>query len=293
VPGLTSVGADKIRVRLMSHGTKPKQYVLNVWHRCREDDVFGGAAKLAYFFLLALFPLLIFLTSVIGFLPGVQGSLLDGVARVAPPEAIKLVRETLSDVVSHRSEGLLSLGLIGTLWSASSGVASLMDALNKAHGAKETRPFLRRRLKAIALTLATALLVLGGSLIIMIGHRVGSWLEHVFDISSALALISTILGYLTGLVLLLMGIATLYYFGPDIKRAQRRVKHGAFFAASGIVIGSLLFSFYVRVGPSASATYGSLGAVVTLMLWLYLVGLALLIGGEINAVRNDSKSDVT
>src|SRR4030095_270584 len=267
----------------MSHSGKLKQLVLGTWHRSHEDDVFGSAAKLAYFFLLALFPLLIFLTSVVGFLPDVQGSLLDGLARVAPPEAMKLVRETLSDVVSHSSEGLLSLGLIGTLWSASSGIASLMDALNKAYGVAEKRPFFRRRLKAIALTLATALLVAAGSLLIMIGHRMGSWLEHMFDISAALALVSTILGYLTGLVLMLMGISTLYYFGPDIPRAQRRVKPGALFAAAGIVIGSLLFSFYVRVGPSASATYGSLGAVVTLMLWLYLVGLALLIGGEINA----------
>lgn len=260
-----------------------KELALRTWQESREDDVFGSAAKLAYYFLLALFPLLIFLTSAVGFLPGVQDSLLNGLARVAPPEAMKLVRETLSDVVSHRSGGLLSLGLIATLWSASSGVASLMDALNKAYGARETRPFWRRRLKAIALTLATALLVLGGSLLIMIGHRLGGWLERAFDISAALALISTILGYLIGIALLLMGIETLYYFGPDIKRGQRRVNPGALFAAAGIVIGSLLFSFYVRVGPSTSATYGSLGAVVTLMLWLYLMGLMLLIGGEINS----------
>jgi membrane protein len=209
---------------------------------------------------------------------------------------MKLIRETLADVVSHRSEGLLSLGLIGTLWSASSGIASLMDALNRAYGVAETRPFFRRRLKAIGLTLATALLVIGGSLLIMVGHRLGTWLENKFDISYALAIVSTILGYLTGLGLMLLGITTLYYFGPDIKRAQRRVRPGAFFAAAGIVIGSLLFSFYVRVAPSASATYGSLGAVVTLMLWLYLVGLALIIGGEMNAsslVQRDSARDAT
>ena len=117
----------------------------------------------------------------------------------------------------------------------------------------------------------------------MVGHRLGGWLEHALEISAALALISTILGYLTGFALMLAGVAVLYYFGPDIKRGQRRVKPGALFACVGIVIGSLLFSFYVRVGPSTSATYGSLGAVVTLMLWLYLVGLMLLIGGEINS----------
>jgi len=267
----------------MSEGPTIRELALRVWREAQADDVFGGAAKLAYYFLLALFPLLIFLTSVIGFLPGVQGSLMNGLARGAPPETMKLVRDTLSDVVSHRSGGLLSLGLIASLWSASSGVAALMDGLNKAYGAAASRPFWKRRLKAIALTLATVLLVVGGSVLIMVGHRLGAWLGHTFEISATLAFISTILGYLTGFALLLVGIGSLYYFGPDIERGQRRVNPGALFAAAGIVIGSLLFSFYVRVGPSASATYGSLGAVVTLMLWLYLVGLMLLVGGEINS----------
>ena len=260
-----------------------KQLAVKTWRESQEDDVFGAAAQLAYYFLLALFPLLIFLTSAVGFMPGVQDWILDALAKVVPPESMKLVRETLLDVVSNRSGGLLSIGLIGSLWSASSGVASLMDALNRAHDAKETRPFWRRRLKAITLTLAMALFVAGGSVLVMIGHRIAGWLESAFNISAFLAVVSTVLGYLIGYAFLLIGIEALYYFGPDIERAKRRVKPGALFASLGIVVGSLLFSFYVRVGPSASATYGSLGAVVTLMLWLYLVGLMLLIGGEINS----------
>ena len=93
----------------MSEAVTLKELALKIWRESREDDVFGSAATLAYYFLLALFPLLIFLTSAIGFLPDVQESILNGLARVAPPEAMKLVRDTLSDVVSHRSGGLLSL----------------------------------------------------------------------------------------------------------------------------------------------------------------------------------------
>jgi len=122
-----------------------------------------------------------------------------------------------------------------------------------------------------------------GSLLIMTGHHVGGWLEHSFQISAVLAFVSTVMGYLTGFGLSLLGIQALYYFGPQKNRDHKRVNPGALIAAVGIVIGSLLFSFYVRVGPSASATYGSLGAVITLMLWLYLVGLMLLVGGEINS----------
>jgi membrane protein len=266
-----------------SEGMKLKELALRTWSESREDDVFGSAATLAYFFLLALFPLLIFLTSAIGFLPGVQDSILDALARVAPPDAMTLVRDTLTDVVSHRSGGLLSLGLMASLWSASSGVASLMDALNIAYDIDETRPFWRRRLKAISLTLAMTVLVAGGSILIMIGHRLDEWVKSLLQVSSIVALASTILGYLTGVGLLLLGIEALYYFGPDIQQERRPVKPGALFATAGVVIGSILFSFYVRLGPSASATYGSLGAVVTLMLWFYLLGLVLLIGGEINS----------
>jgi|SRR5215471_400178 len=260
-----------------------KEFAFRISGRCSEHDVPGNAAKLGFYFLLSIFPLLIFLTSMIGFLPDVQDSLLDGLGRVVPPEAMSLVRETLADVTSHRSGSVLSLGLIASLWSASSGVASLMDALNRAYGLGEKTAFWKKRLKAIGLTLVAALLVAAGSLLIIVGHRVGGWLEHALEISGPLALISTILGYCTGFGLSLLGIQALYYFGPRKKGGGKRVNPGALVAAIGIVLGSLLFSFYVRVGPSVSATYGSLGAVITLMLWLYLVGLMLLVGGEINS----------
>ncbi|MEK6407728.1 MAG: YihY/virulence factor BrkB family protein [Acidobacteriota bacterium] len=263
-----------------------------VWRESLDDNVLGTAAELSYYFLLALFPLLIFMTSIIGFLPGADNSLLIGLQRALPPDAMKLVREVLDDVVSHRSGGLLSFALIGTVWAASSGVGSLMDALNTAYETTERRSFWKQRLVAIALTLIFALLVVGGSGLIMIGHRLGGWLDRALELSAAVAFASTVLGYVTGLGLLLAGIAALYYFGPNIKPAERRVLPGALFASMGVVIGSLLFSVYLRVAPSASATYGSLGAVVTLMLWLYLIGLLLLVGGEINSeVARAAKPD--
>ena len=136
---------------------------------------------------------------------------------------------------------------------------------------------------ALGLTLIFALLVLGGSGLIVIGHRLGDWLERSLNLRPALAFISNVAGYLTGFGLLLAGIALLYYFGPNVEGKKKRVLPGALVASTGVVIGSLLFSLYLRVVPSATATYGSLGAVVTLMLWLYIIGLLLLVGGEINS----------
>lgn len=262
---------------------KIKELALRTWRETIEDNVTGTAAELSYYFLLALFPLLIFLTSIIGFLPAADNSLLIGLERALPREAMTLVQEVLEDVVSHRSGGLLSFALIGTLWAASSGVVSLMNALNIAYDAAETRPFWKRRLVAVGLTLEFALLVIGGSGLIMIGHRLGNWIERTLDLGVALAFVSQAASYLTGFALLFSGIALLYCFGPNVARAERRVIPGALFASLGIVIGSLLFSLYLRIVPSASATYGSLGAVVTLMLWLYIIGLLLLVGGEINS----------
>ena len=158
----------------------------------------------------------------------------------------------------------------------------MMNSLNTAFDAAETRPFWKRRLIAIGLTLALAMLVAGGSLLIMFGHLLGSWLGAALNAGPVFAAASSAIGYLVGFVLLMGGIVLIYRFGPDLNRRKEPVWTGALFATIGIVIGSLLFSLYLRIA-SVSATYGSLGAVVTLMLWLYLVGLMLLLGGELNS----------
>jgi membrane protein len=260
-----------------------KRLALNTWNESNEDNVWGGAAELAYYFLLAVFPMLIFLASLVGFLPDAQSSILSGLAKVAPADAMRLIRETLEDVISHRSGGLLSFGILGALWAASNGVASLMGTLNTAYDAKERRSFWKTRLVAIGLTLAIATLVIGGAIIIMLSHKLANWFSASLGLGAAFSIINSILGYIVGLALLFVGVEVLYYFGPDVKQSWKLITPGAVFAIFAIIAGSLLLSLYLRVAPSNSATYGSLGAVITLMLWLYLIGLALLIGGEINS----------
>jgi membrane protein len=258
-----------------------KQVALKTWRETIEDDLFGAAAELSYYFLLALFPLLIFLTSVIGYLPNAtHSSLAAALEKIAPPDVMTLVRDWLGDVVSHRSGGLLSIGLIGSLWAASSGVASLINTLNTAYDATETRPFWKRRLIAIGLTLALATLVVSGSLLIVFGHLLGAWIGSALR-TGVFVVISSAIGYLVGFALLIGGIVAVYHFGPNLVR-PKRAWPGALFAATGVVIGSLIFSLYLRVAR-IGATYGSLGAVITLMLWLYLLGFVLLVGGELNS----------
>lgn len=263
-----------------------KEIVAEVWRRANDDDVFGAAAKLAFYLMLALFPMLIFLTSLIAYLPGVQDNILDAFNGVVPPEAMRLVRETLADIVETRSGGLLSFGALGTLWAASSGVVALIDALNTAYDASEARPYWRRRLVAMGLTILLLLLGVTGNLLFWFGAYMVERMADIFGLGYISTLLWKAASYVLGAGLAIIAMDLLYYFGPNVKRRWRWITAGAIFAVTGVIAGSLLFSIYLQVGPGYSATYGSLGAVIVLMLWLYIVGLSVMLGGEINIELN-------
>jgi membrane protein len=267
----------------MFGGLTLKELALRTWRETNEDNVFGGAAELAYYFLLALFPMLIFLVSLIGFVPGLQASLFDSLASVVPGDAMQLVRETLQDVVSNRSGGLLSFGLLGTVWAASSGVAAVIETLNRAYDVTEERSFIKMRATAIGLTIALALLFIGGTALIMFGDKFAEWLSLNLGLGTAFTVAWHVFDYILGLAMLFLAIQLLYYFGPNVKQKWKWITPGAVVAVALVIVGSLAFSLYLRFAPSYSATYGGLGAVIILMLWLYLLGLAILIGGEINS----------
>jgi membrane protein len=254
-----------------------------IWLEIYGGSVFSRAAELAYYFLLALFPMLIFLSSLIGFLPDAQENIFRALASVMPGEAMKLVHETILDVVRNRSGGLISFGVLGALWAASGGVSAVMNALTDAYDVKEDRSFWEVRLMAIGLTVILAMLIVVGVILIMFGDRFSVWLAARLGLGATFAVFWGTVDYLLGLAFVFLGLQFIYYFGPNIKQGWRWITQGAVFAVVSLVIASLLLSLYLRYGPSYSATYGSLGAVIVLMLWLYLTGAAVVIGGEINA----------
>jgi len=264
-------------------GLTLKELAVSTWREANEDNVFGASAELAYYFLLALFPMLLFLISLVGFLPGVQESIFHALASVVPRQVMEMVTKTLNDVVSNRSRKLLSFGILGTLWAASGGVAALMGTLNTAYHVKEGRSFWKVRLIAVGLTVLLSLLVIGGTALIMFGDKLSAWLAAGLGLGTLFAVLWGMVDYLLGLALLLLGVEVIYYFAPNIKLRWHWVTPGAVFAVVALILVSLLFSLYLRMAPSYSATYGSLGAVIILMLWLYLMGLVLLVGGEINS----------
>lgn len=255
-----------------------------VYEKAYKDHAFGRAAELAYFFLLALFPFLIFLLSAFSFMPGLQEALLDWFARLMPPEAMYLVTGWVNSVISDSSGSLLSIGLLGALWAASKGMKAVIFALNTAYDVEEERSYWKTKIIAPGLTLSLSVFIVGGQVLIMFGDWLAIWLTNLLGLGDRLVTLGQYIDYLLGLLLLLIGVGLLYHFAPNRKRKWRLITPGAIFAVAGSVIVSILFSQYLRFAPKHNAVYGSLGAVIVLLLWLYLWGLALFIGGEINSV---------
>jgi membrane protein len=253
------------------------------WSEANEDDAFSHAAELAFYFLLAFFPLLIFLISALGFMPSAQERLIDYLTRAMPPDATRLLRDWVRDVAGKTSGGLLSFSLLSSLWVASSGMAALMRTLNVAYEVEEERPWWKARLVAIGLTLALIVFIIGGALLIIFGDTLASALAGWLRLGEVFATVWPYVDYLIGLALLVVGMGVIYRFAPSGDQGGRRIAPGAVFAVAAMAIASLLFSVYLSYAPSYSATYGSLGAAIVLMLWLYILAVAIFLGGEVNS----------
>src|SRR4030095_13016856 len=264
-------------------GLTLKELALKTWKAIYEHNCLGRAAELAFYFLLALFPLLIFLLNLISFMPGVQETILFWLSRLMPPDATRMVETWVQNVFANRSGGLISFGLIFSLWAASNGVGSLIAALNSAYEVEEGRPFWKAHLVSLGLTIALCLLVIGGALLITFGDPLARGLANLVSYQRTIGQIWLVIRYLMGLAMLTIGMAVIYVFAPNVRQRWTWIAPGALFAVVTFVSASYLFSLYIRYAPSYNATYGSLGAVIVLMLWSYLMGLIMYIGGEINS----------
>src|ERR1043165_5455249 len=265
-----------------------KDLAKRVWSEMQADDVFGDAAKLAYYFLLALFPLLIFLTSIIGIIigsgTGMRHLLFNYLARVMPSGAFQLIDHTMLEVSTASGAGTLSFGLLAALWAASSGMGAINDALNAAYDVPETRPWWRRRLTAIALTIALSVLIVTALLIVLGGSKIADHLTSMYVIGRASAIAWKIIQWPIALMFMLLAFALIYFFAPNLRHQERTwITPGSIAGAVLWLAVSFAFKGYLHFFDSYSRTYGSLGAVIVLMLWLYLTGLAVLVGGEINS----------
>jgi membrane protein len=249
------------------------------------DNCLGLAAQLAYYFFLALFPALLFVVALISFVPveGLLDSITAMLARVAPFEMLTLVQDQILEIAKNKNGGLLTLGMIGTIWSTSSGVTAIIDTLNQAYDIQEGRRWWKVRLIALALTVALALFIVVSFALVLVGptlaEKVAVWahMGPVFEWSWKILQWPVVFG------LVAFAVATIYYYAPDAKQEWIWITPGSVFATVLWLLISLGFRFYVTHFGSYNATYGAIGGVVVTLLWFYVSSLAILIGAELNA----------
>ena len=265
-----------------------RELAKRVWKEIQEDQVLGRAAELSYYFLLALFPFLIFLTSVIGLILGsgndTRQMLFDYLARVMPPAAYQLISQTMIEVSSASSGGKISFGLLAALWAASNGMTAITTSLNSAYDVEETRPWWKQRLVAIALTMVLSVLIILALILVVAGGWIAEWLAAHFGLGSTFPVAWKIIQWPIILFCIILAFALIYYFAPDLHDQKWQwLTPGSAIGVALWLLVSIAFRVYLNFFDSYSATYGSLGAVIILMLWLYFTGTAVLIGGEINS----------
>ncbi|MDP4106605.1 MAG: YihY/virulence factor BrkB family protein [Bacillota bacterium] len=258
-----------------------------LWHRIDEDDLPGLSAQMAYYFLLSMFPLLIFLFSLLPYLPIQHQDLLGVIKGFAPAEVLDLIEKNLHDIMNNRHGGLLSFSIIGTIWSSSNGISAVVKAFNKAYNVKETRSFFVSSGMSVLLTFGMILVFVIVIVIPIFGKEIGVYLFSKMGFKVQFLEFWAALRWLISAVMLFLLFTGLYWIAPNTRLRCRSAFAGAAFSTVGWIVSSVALSFYVDNFSTFSITYGSIGAIIVLMLWLYITAFIIVLGGEINAFYSE------
>jgi membrane protein len=266
-------------------GVSAMQLIKRVIAEVQQDNCAVYAASLAYYFLFALFPFFLFLTALLAYLPipNLMDRIIGLLAEVMPGEALSLVEENVGKLVSQQRGGLLSFGIIAALWTASSALTGISDALNHAYDVEEGRPFWKVRGMAILLTVGLSIFLIASIVLLMFGPQIGGWIADLVGLGRAFEIAWNILRWPVILILVVTAVAAIYYFAPDVDQSWKWITPGSVFAVVLWILISLGFSYYVNNFGSYDKTYGSIGAIIVLLTWMYVSGFVILVGGEINA----------
>jgi membrane protein len=255
-----------------------------------DDDVPGLAAEMAYHSVLAIFPFLLFLAGLTSVVDNVfsTGNLTDRIVekagQVMPEDAQSVLRGFTDEVLNSEGGGAITVGLLGALWAASSAVGSAMKALNRAYDVKETRGFVKKKALAVLITVVFVSLTLAGGVLLSTGAVMAGGIGGALGWGDE---VSRLYGWATipgALILIGFAVAILYWLAPNTEHKFAWISPGAALFIVAWMIASLAFAYYVSNFGSYNRTYGSIGAVILLLVWLYWTNFILLVGGELNAV---------
>jgi membrane protein len=261
-----------------------RELLARTWREFNADNCLGLAAQLAFYFALSLFPALIFVVALASYFPRtVMNDALAALEPVAPTEVVSLIRTQLDSILAAEQGGLLTLGVLGAVWSSSGALTAIIDALNRAYDIEESRPWWKVRLVAIALTLGLALFILVAFTLVIAGPEMAGAIAGWFGLGQAFTWVWNVVQWPVVFALVAFAVAVTFYFAPDAEQEWVYLTPGTVTATLLWLLASLGFRFYVQNFGDYNATYGALGGAVVLLLWLYVAGLVLLIGGELNA----------
>jgi membrane protein len=261
-----------------------KHALIETYEDVDRNHTLQMAAALSYYFVVSFFPALILLSAIVAYLPvpDLFNQALSMMARLLPPDSMGLVLRVLSDVITPNRRTFLSLGVLGTLWTFSGGFSAAIEALNIAYGVQDDRPFWKTRPLAVGLAIVIGVLMLVAWSVMMVGPRFGEWVAAWVHLSRPFVLVWPYVHWSIAIGFTILAVEALYFLAPNVKQRLRATVPGAVLAVGCWIALSYLLGLYFRHFASFNKTYGTLGAAIALMTWLYWTGFALLVGAELN-----------
>lgn len=265
---------------------KIKKFGKELVEEFQKDDVPVLASSQAYYYLLAIFPMLILILSLLPYFSIDSERIMGFISSNVPGGTAEMLRENIVSVVDKPSGGLLTIGILGTLWSASNGVNAFIKAANIAYNVEETRSFIKVRLISIGLTLGMILAIVVAIMLPVFGDVIITFVTDLLRLPDSTVILFQILRWAVSIIVMAGVLMALYHIAPNEKIPFKSIIPGALTTAVLWQVISLLFSFYISNFGNYSATYGSLGGIIILMLWFFLTGIILMVGAEINVITS-------
>lgn len=268
-------------------GLTPLQLGKRLYREFTEDEIFTRSAALSYYLFTALIPMTFFLVTVLGIFASqsehLRTSLLSYFGSIMPPDAYSLLQKTLREISTNSSGFKLAFGLLVALWIGSGGMSSLMEALNRCYHVQDSRPYWKQKLVSIALTIAITALTVCALAIVFYGADIAQFAGARTGWSDFTVNLWRVAQWAVALGFVMSSFALIYFWAPDARQGWQWITPGSLIGVLAWIGASLLFRVYLHFYNSYSKTYGSLGAVIVLLLWLYISAMAILAGGEINS----------
>ena len=257
------------------------------------DDLLGWSAQLSYYFFLALFPALICFVAIASFFPieNLTNIVTGILMRIAPEDVLALVQRQLMVIAERHNTGLLTFGIIGTLWTASAGMNTIIRTLNFAYHVPETRPWWRVRLRAMALTLIVPAFALASMTIVLVGPTLGEHLATALHVGPLFELTWRVVYWPLIFTLAVSGLAFVYTVAPNTFQRWQSLIPGSCFATAIWIGATFGLRWYVASLARYKETYGTVGAALVILLWFYVSGLAVLLGAELNSIIQEQRSE--